>query len=227
MSERQASEETRNYGRSAAQLTGVLGLVGVLTYVFFALCSHSLGKTQYGEIVVLWSVVFLLSSTLFRPIEQLLSRTLAEQEQAGTEHRTALVAAAKIQAALCFLAIVGLLIARGADRGRPLRRRRAFYWSMIAALIGFGIAYYARGFLAGRRPVQLLRSAAPRRGRAAPDPDRDRRVRHRRRSGADRRRHRRRARSDAWSCCRWRSAAAGGRRGRPGRRRAGETGGRS
>ena len=38
------------------------------------------------QIVVLWSVVFVLASTLFRPIEQLLSRTLAEREQIGDEH---------------------------------------------------------------------------------------------------------------------------------------------
>ncbi len=146
-----ASEETRRYGRSAAQLTGVLGLVGVLTYVFFALCSHSLDKDQYGEIVVLWSVVFLLSSTLFRPIEQLLSRTLAEQEQAGTEHRTALAAAAKIQAGLCLLAIVALVIARKPIEDELFSGDELFYWSMIGSLIGFGVAYYARGFLAGRR----------------------------------------------------------------------------
>lgn len=151
MSPGQASEETRRYGRSAAKLTGVLGLVGVLTYVFFALCSHSLGKEEYGEIVVLWSVVFLLSSTLFRPIEQLLSRTLAEQEQAGTEHRTALVAAAKIQASLCLLAIVALVIARGPIEDELFGGDELFYWAMIASLIGFGVAYYARGFLAGRR----------------------------------------------------------------------------
>ena len=151
MSEERASEETRNYGRSAAQLTGVLGLVGVLTYVFFALCSHSLDKEEYGEIVVLWSVVFLLSSTLFRPIEQLLSRTLAEQEQAGAEHRTALVAAAKIQVGLCGLAIAALVVARRPIEDELFSGNELFYWSMIGSLIGFGGAYYARGLLAGRR----------------------------------------------------------------------------
>ena len=75
--------ETRHYGRSAGLLTIALGTAGLLAYAFFAVSSHTLDKDDYGTIVVLWSVIFFAASTLFRPIEQLLSRTLAEHEQIG------------------------------------------------------------------------------------------------------------------------------------------------
>ena len=155
MNDDHASEATRNYGRSAVALTAALGLGGVLTYVFFALSSHTLDKESYGEIVVLWSVVFLLASTFFRPIEQLLARTLAEREQAQADTSDALLAAAKIQIGLCLAAVVVLLVARGPIEDELFSGDEVLYWSMLASLIGFGFAYYARGFLAGRGQFSL------------------------------------------------------------------------
>ena len=104
-----ARSETGSYGRSAAGLTVALGVGGVLTYVFFILASRSLGEDQYGEIVVLWSVVFIVASTLYRPIEQLLARTLAERDQAGAPTGDALRTAGWIQLGGCQATRVVLL----------------------------------------------------------------------------------------------------------------------
>ncbi|MEZ5060085.1 MAG: hypothetical protein R2700_00990 [Solirubrobacterales bacterium] len=145
-----AAEETRKYGRSAAQLTIALGVAGVLTYLFFALASRGLDKDQYGEIVVLWSAVFLLSATLFRPIEQLLARTLAERDHAGAETGDALWAAAKIQGGLCAAALIVLLALQGTLQGNMFSDDPGLYWALVVAIAGFACAYYARGFLAGR-----------------------------------------------------------------------------
>jgi len=60
-----------------------VGSAGLLTYVYFSLASHNLSKTSYGEIVVLWSAVFVTISILFRPVEQLLSRTIADRQARG------------------------------------------------------------------------------------------------------------------------------------------------
>lgn len=150
MSREHAASENRRYGRSAAQLTIALGVAGVLTYVFFALCSRGLDKDQYGEIVVLWSAVFLISATLFRPIEQLLARTLAERDHAGAGAGDALRAAAKIQAALCAAAIAVLLALRGPAQDKLFSDDPGLYWALLLALTGFACAFYGRGFLAGR-----------------------------------------------------------------------------
>ena len=62
-----AEAEARRFGRAAGLLSIGIGSAGLLTYVYFSLASHNLGKVAYGELVVLWSAVFVTISTLFRP----------------------------------------------------------------------------------------------------------------------------------------------------------------
>lgn len=150
-----AADETRRYGRSAGLLTIALGSAGVLAYLFFALASHALSKDEYGEIVVLWSVVFVGASTLFRPIEQLLSRTLAEHEETGEGTGHVLRVAGAIQTGLTVAAVAVLLALREPISDNLLEGGDVLFWSLVAAISGFGAAFYARGFLAGRRQFGL------------------------------------------------------------------------
>src|SRR2546423_14713989 len=85
-----AAAETRRFGRAAGMLSVGIGSAGLLTYVYFSLASHNLSRTSYGEIVVLWSAVFVTISVLFRPVEQLLSLTLADRQARGAPHVRAL-----------------------------------------------------------------------------------------------------------------------------------------
>jgi len=153
-----ALEDTRSYGRAAGLLTIALGSAGVLAYLFFAFASHSLSRDEYGEIVVLWSVVFVAASTLFRPIEQLLSRTLAEREQVGEDSGHVLRVAALIQVSLTVLALLALMVLRGPIQDNLLEGGDVLFWVLVVSLFGFGGAYYARGFLAGRRRFALYAS---------------------------------------------------------------------
>ncbi len=80
---------SRSYGRGAAILSVGIGVTGLITYAYFALASHSLSKDDYGRISLLWSAVFIVVSVLYRPVEQLLSRTIADRAvhaQTGHEH---------------------------------------------------------------------------------------------------------------------------------------------
>jgi len=148
-------DSARDYGRSAGLLTGALGIAGVLTYGYFAIASHNLSADAYGDIVILWSVVFLLASTLFRPVEQLLASSLAEQEQADVSSSSSLRSAALIQGGLSTAVVLVLLIARGPIEDELFAGQDTLYWILIASLLGFALAYYARGFLAGRRQFNL------------------------------------------------------------------------
>ena len=78
---------SRSYGRGAAILSVGIGVTGLITYAYFALASHSLSKDDYGRISLLWSSVFIVVSVLYRPVEQLLSRTIADRA-ARTSRRT-------------------------------------------------------------------------------------------------------------------------------------------
>jgi O-antigen/teichoic acid export membrane protein len=145
-----ARSETRRYGRSAFQLGAALGLAGALTYVFFGLASHSLGADEYGEVVILWSAVLLVAATLFRPIEHLLARTLAERHGTGQRDADAFRPAAIIQLGLCAFAGVAVLAAKAPIQDNLFSDEPGLYWAMLGALLGYSLAYFARGLLAGR-----------------------------------------------------------------------------
>jgi len=144
-----ASAGTREYGRSAALLAVAVGASGLLTYVFFALASHALDREEYGRIVVLWSVMFIAISVLFRPVEQLLSRTIAERETQGRPIAHAVRVAAQIQigVALAFTALA--LFFRNELTDRLFDGDELFFWALIASVLGFAASFFARGYLAG------------------------------------------------------------------------------
>lgn len=155
MTQEAAAAETRSYGRSAGLLTLALGTAGLLAYAFIAVSSHTLDKDDYGTIVVLWSIVFFGASALFRPIEQLLSRTLAEHEEMGESTGHVLRTAALIQGGVILVAVIVLLALKGPITDGLLDDNDVLFWVLIIGLSGFGGAFYGRGFLAGRRQFGL------------------------------------------------------------------------
>jgi len=83
---------------------------GVLTLAYFALAAHLLdhhGKpsAQYSHLDVLWSVMFVIISVIYRPIEQLLSRTIADRRARGV-HGHILRTPAIIQASFALLFLI-------------------------------------------------------------------------------------------------------------------------
>lgn len=151
----EAIVEARSYGRSAGLLTVALGTAGLLAYAFFAIASHTLSRDDYGQVVVLWSAVFLIISTLFRPVEQLLSRTVAELDEQGRSVRHVLRIAAAIQLVVAAIFIVLALGLFGALEDDLFGGDALFVWAMVGAVLAFGGSYFARGYLAGRHQMGL------------------------------------------------------------------------
>jgi hypothetical protein len=85
------------YGRTASFLAIGVGLTGLITYAYFLIASHVLSKPDYGQITVLWSAVFITISTLYRPVEQLLSRHISERLVHGEPIRQPMRVASTIQ----------------------------------------------------------------------------------------------------------------------------------
>ena len=92
-----------DYGKTASFLAVGVGLTGVITYAYFLIASHTLSKPDYGQITVLWSAVFITISTLYRPIEQLLSRHISERRVKGEPLGQPMRVAATIQLGLSLL----------------------------------------------------------------------------------------------------------------------------
>lgn len=151
-----AAGSTRQYGRTAGFLTIGVGLTGLLTYAFFFIAAHSLGKEEYGEITVLWSAVFITVSTLYRPIDQLLSRHISEHVERGDPDTAPVRVAARIQAALALLFAVVALALKGPLEDGLLGGNTTLYWVFFSAVLFYAASYYARGYLAGHQQFGLF-----------------------------------------------------------------------
>jgi O-antigen/teichoic acid export membrane protein len=156
-----------SYGRAAGLLSVGIGISGLITYVYFAIASHTLDRTEYGQIVVVWSAVFVVSVTLYRPVEQLLSRTLAEREAQNQPLGEPLRVAAKIQAATALGFEVLALALHGPLTDGLLDGNELLYWIFIATVGIYAIGYFVRGVFAGTRRftwyfLSLLAEAIPR-----------------------------------------------------------------
>ena len=151
-----AGAEARQYGRTAGLLSVGIGIAGLLTYAYFAIASHKLSRQDYGGIVVLWSAVILTVSVLYRPVEQLLSRTIAERQERGLGIREPMVVAAKIQFGIAATVGVVALALRSPLENGLLEGRTDLYWVLVVATIAYSASFYARGFLAGTRHFGLM-----------------------------------------------------------------------
>jgi O-antigen/teichoic acid export membrane protein len=145
----EAEPQGGSYGRGAAVLSVGIGVTGLITYAYFGLASHSLSESDYGSITLLWSAVFVTVSVLYRPVEQLLSRTIADRAARGATGNSHLRVAATIQLALGLAFAVAALALRGPLQDDLLDGSETLYWVLIVTVLAYAVSYFARGFLAG------------------------------------------------------------------------------
>jgi O-antigen/teichoic acid export membrane protein len=144
------------YGKTASFLAIGVGLTGLITYAYFLIASHVLSEPDYGQITVLWSAVFITISTLYRPVEQLLSRHISERLAKGEPLRQELRIASTIQIGLALFFAVTALALRGPTQDGLLEGNEALYWVFFGAVLFYAASYFARGFLAGQRSFGLF-----------------------------------------------------------------------
>lgn len=112
-------------------------------YAFQLVAGRALGPERFAPITVLWTIQFLVFTTVFLPMEQLTIRRLAAAEPESAPRRLFMVA---IVAAVAVSAAFGALTLDRLLDGRPV------YLAVIVVLIAtYGGFALARGALAGRR----------------------------------------------------------------------------
>jgi O-antigen/teichoic acid export membrane protein len=153
---RASSEQpTRSYGSGARILSIGIASTGLLTFAYFSIASHVLGEQSAKRIDLLWSVMFVIISVIYRPIEQLLSRTIAERRARGHAAH-ALRVPMLIQAgfALVFLAVAlalhDELVNHVFEGDGPL------YDVLVVGTLAYAASYFARGWLAGHERFALF-----------------------------------------------------------------------
>jgi O-antigen/teichoic acid export membrane protein len=105
---------------------------------------------------VLWSAVFITVSTLYRPIDQLLSRHISERRTRGEPISQPMRVAATIQLGLGVVFAILALALRSPLQDDLLSGKEVLYWVYVSAVLGYAASYFARGFLAGERRFGLF-----------------------------------------------------------------------
>jgi O-antigen/teichoic acid export membrane protein len=130
---------------------------GVLTLAYFAIAGNLLkgtaGAKQYSHLDVLWSVMFVIISVIYRPIEQLLSRTIADHHARGIATLPMRVPIT-IQGsfALVFLAVA---LPLHDELAHHVFFSDTLYWIFVVGIVAYAASYFARGWLAGNRYFAL------------------------------------------------------------------------
>src|SRR6201995_5742369 len=79
----QPDAANRSYASGARILSIGIASTGIFTPAYLATASHVLDQQAYGRVSLCWAVMFVILSVIYRPIEQLLSRTIADRRARG------------------------------------------------------------------------------------------------------------------------------------------------
>jgi O-antigen/teichoic acid export membrane protein len=143
-----ASSQTRSYGSGARILSIGIAATGLLTFAYFSIASHVLNSVEAKRIDVLWSVMFVIISVIYRPVEQLLSHTIAARRARG-HRRHALRVPLAIQLGFALTFVVAAVVLRGALTNHVLNHNSGLYAVLVVATLAYAASYFARGWLAG------------------------------------------------------------------------------
>jgi O-antigen/teichoic acid export membrane protein len=145
---------SESYGRGARVLSVGIASTGLVTFAYFSLASHALDEVDYKGVSLLWSVLFLIIALIYRPVEQLLSRSISQRRAQGIESHPLRVPVT-IQGSAAALFLVAALALREPIRDDVFDGSSALYWVLVVAVLAYGASYFARGWLAGHKKFGL------------------------------------------------------------------------
>jgi O-antigen/teichoic acid export membrane protein len=149
-----AAGGSRTYAAGARVLSIGIASTGIFTFAYLATASHVLDQQAYGRVSLCWAVMFVILSVIYRPVEQLMSRTIADRRARGLEgHSLAIPALIQISFALVFLG-AALLFRHRIERGL-FDGSSSLYWILVIGVLAYAASYFARGWLAGHQRFAL------------------------------------------------------------------------
>jgi O-antigen/teichoic acid export membrane protein len=142
---------SKGYGAGAKLLGLGIASTGLVTFAYFSVASYALDDVDYKAVSLLWSILFVIVSVLYRPIEQLLSRTIADRRARGLESGHPMRTPMLIQAAFALAFLVVALIFKDPIENDLFDGSGALYWVLVVAVLAYAASYFARGWLAGHQ----------------------------------------------------------------------------
>ena len=98
--------------------------------------------------------MFVILSVIYRPVEQLLSRTIADRRARGLQGH-ALRVPALIQSGFALLFLVAALALRPQIEQNLFDGSSSLYWILVVGVLAYAASYFARGWLAGHQRFAL------------------------------------------------------------------------
>jgi len=144
----------RSYGSGARILSIGIASTGLLTFAYFSIASHVLGEGEAKRVDLLWSVMFVIISVIYRPIEQLLSRTIAGRRARGHSQHSLRVPML-IQGGFATLFLI-LALALKEQLLSVFDHDETLYWILVVGTLAYAASYFARGWLAGHERFGLF-----------------------------------------------------------------------
>jgi O-antigen/teichoic acid export membrane protein len=137
-----------SYARGARILSIGIAATGLFSFAYFSVASHVLDDTRYGAVNLLWTILFVTISVIYRPVEQLLSRTIATRRAQGLTTGHPLRTPALIQGTFALVFLVAALALHGVIVD-AFDGAGALFWILVAGTLAYAASYFARGYLAG------------------------------------------------------------------------------
>jgi O-antigen/teichoic acid export membrane protein len=149
-----AAEPKKAYVPGARILSIGIASTGIFTFLYLATASHELDKASYSRISICWSIMYVILSVIYRPVEQLLSRTIADRRARGL-HGHPLRIPAAIQSGFACLFLVAALALRHQIEHGIFDGSTALYWILVVGVLAYAASYFARGWLGGQQRFAL------------------------------------------------------------------------
>jgi O-antigen/teichoic acid export membrane protein len=144
----------RSFGSGARILSVGIASTGIFSFAYLATASHVLSPRDYGRISLAWAVMFVILSVIYRPIEQLLSRTIADRRARGHDAHPLRVPAT-LQAGVAAAFLIAALALRGPVQNGMFGGSGTLYRVLVVGVVAYAGSYFARGWLAGHQAFAL------------------------------------------------------------------------
>jgi O-antigen/teichoic acid export membrane protein len=149
--------KTRQNARAgSAYVAGSFFVSGLLTYVFQGFSARYLGKAGYGDLILLWSMTFLLVQVLWIGVTQTLGRFVSERLSRGQDPRPVVTSVKRLQLALLAAFVVVYLLASPLITDALFRGSWALTVALLAAVAAYAPEYFRRGTFNGHRQAARL-----------------------------------------------------------------------
>jgi O-antigen/teichoic acid export membrane protein len=151
----EASGGSKEFASGARILSVGIASTGIFTFLYLALASNLLTPQDYSRVAICWAIMYVILCVIYRPVEQLLSRTIADRHARGQHGASLLKAPAVIQASFALVFLIAALLFHHSIVHSLFKGSEELFWILVVAVLAYAGSYFARGWLAGNQRFAL------------------------------------------------------------------------